>query len=52
LQAGAVNIVVQDGDQEVVVNTLAAREIFGEMTLVDGQPRSAAAVAKGAPRAC
>ena len=47
IQAGAVNIVVQDGDQEVVVKTLAAGEIFGEMALVDGQPRSAAAVAKG-----
>ena len=47
IQAGAVNIVVKNGDQEVVVNTLAKGEIFGEMALVDDQLRSAAAVAKG-----
>ena len=46
VQAGAVNIVVKGDGNEVVVDTISAGEVFGEMALVDEQPRSAWAVAK------
>ena len=46
IQSGQVNIVVPVDDTDKVVGTLVAGELFGEMALVDSQPRSATAVAK------
>ena len=48
VQAGAVDIVVKEDGNDVVVDTLTAGEVFGEMALVDEQPRSARAIAKQA----
>lgn len=46
IQSGQVNIVVPAEDKDKVVGTLVAGELFGEMALVDSQPRSATAVAQ------
>ena len=48
IQSGQVNIVVPVDDKDKVVGTLVAGELFGEMALVDSQPRSATAVAQQA----
>ncbi len=47
IQAGGVNIVVPHEDKDKIVGTLAPGDLFGEMALVDSQPRSATAVAQG-----
>lgn len=47
IQAGAVNITVPQDDQDKIVGTLAPGDLFGEMALVDSQPRSATAVSAG-----
>ncbi len=46
IQSGQVNIVVPADDTDKVVGTLVAGELFGEMALVDSQPRSATAIAQ------
>ncbi len=46
IEAGRVRIYVQDdGGQEISVNFLGAGDIFGELALIDGLPRSASAIA-------
>lgn len=46
VQAGLVKIVISTSDRsEVVLSLLSPNQIFGEMALLDGQPRSATAVA-------
>jgi CRP-like cAMP-binding protein len=39
-----VNIVAKKGTMDVVLNTLSRGDFFGEMALVDDEPRSARAV--------
>jgi CRP-like cAMP-binding protein len=51
IQSGEVDIVVGTPEAPVVVNTLHPGEIVGEMALVDNQPRSAGARARG-PTTC
>jgi CRP-like cAMP-binding protein len=46
IQTGSVKIVVGEGEEATVVETLAAGDLLGEMALVDAQPRSATAQAK------
>jgi CRP-like cAMP-binding protein len=46
IQAGSVKIVVGEGEEATVVETLAAGDLLGEMALVDAQTRSATAQAK------
>lgn len=45
LQAGRVKIVRMVGGQEVLLNIMKVGDIFGEMALIDNQPRSASAIA-------
>jgi len=45
IQSGTVEIARQVADQRRVIASLAAGEIFGEMALIDGQPRMADAIA-------
>ena len=51
IQSGSVEIVIENGDRRVVVDTLEPGEFFGEMALVDDEPRSATAIAKD-PTTC
>ena len=44
IRSGKVNIIAQQGTMDVVLNTLSRGDFFGEMALVDDQPRSASAV--------
>ena len=42
LMAGRAKVLVQDGEgREVILSTLDAGQFFGEMSLIDGRPRSA-----------
>ena len=50
IQAGQVTVVREDGDLEFVVGELKSGDIFGEMAIVDRQPRSATVRAKGTAR--
>ena len=47
IQIGSVEIVLESAGRRTVVDTLEPGEFFGEMALVDKEPRSASAVAKG-----
>ena len=51
IHAGAVNVVVDGKGGAAVVDTLEPGEFFGEMALVDNEPRSATAIAK-VPTTC
>jgi CRP/FNR family cyclic AMP-dependent transcriptional regulator len=48
---GAVDIVLKSGGDQAVIDTLEPGEFFGEMALVDSEPRSAAAIAR-VPTTC
>jgi GAF domain-containing protein len=50
VQSGKVNIMKQTAAGEIVIATLGAGEILGEMALFDRLPRSATAVASGEAR--
>ena len=44
---GRIDVIRSDGaGNDVVIATLGAGEVFGELALIDGEPRSASAVAK------
>ena len=46
IQAGVVEVTAQRDGHDVVLNTLVAGDLVGEMALVDSKPRSATAKAK------
>jgi uncharacterized membrane protein len=45
IEEGAIDIVAGTGKQRVVLSTLFKQQFFGELSLLDGAPRSATAVA-------
>src|SRR5512140_3282077 len=45
IEDGAVDIVAGSGKQKVILRSLIKRQYFGELSLLDGAPRSATAVA-------
>ena len=45
IQDGAVDIIAGTGKQKVIVSSLFKQQYFGELSLLDGAPRSATAVA-------
>jgi len=45
IEDGAVDIVAGSGKQKVILTALSKRQYFGELSLLDGAPRSATAVA-------
>src|SRR5215475_8014026 len=45
IESGAVDIVAGSGKQQVIVASLFKQQYFGELSLLDGAPRSATAVA-------
>ena len=51
IQSGMIEIKLARDGTDVVVDTLEAGDLLGEMALVDSQPRSATAVAK-VPTTC
>lgn len=50
IQAGRVEVLREEGDAEVVLRELAAGDVFGEMAIIERQPRSATVRAKGTAR--
>ena len=48
IESGAVDIIAGSGRQQVIVASLFRQQYFGELALLDGAPRSAAAVASRA----
>ncbi|MDX2102699.1 MAG: cyclic nucleotide-binding domain-containing protein [Alphaproteobacteria bacterium] len=51
VESGAVEISRTSGDRKVVLGTIPAKGIFGEMALIDDKPRLATATAVG-PTVC
>ncbi len=51
IQAGAVDITVERDGKPVLLGTLVAGKLLGEMALIDAKPRSAMATAKE-PKTC
>lgn len=47
IEKGHIEIFIGHGDSEVVLTTLGPGEVFGEMSVIDGSPRSASARAHG-----
>ena len=45
IESGRVEIRLEGSDGDVCLNTLGVGEIFGEMAVIDGSPRSASAIA-------
>src|ERR1051325_6053310 len=45
IEDGAVDIVAGSGKQKVILTSLFKQQYFGELSLLDGAPRSASAVA-------
>ncbi len=50
IQAGEVNVVREESGSEVVISSLQTGAIFGEMAIIDRQPRSRTVRAKGKAR--
>ncbi len=50
VQAGEVDVVREESGSEVVISTLQTGAIFGEMAIIDRQPRSRTVRAKGKAR--
>jgi len=51
VQVGGVKVfVLSDTGREILLNVMAAGEVFGEIALLDGNPRTAAAATVGATR--
>ena len=47
---GEVEVIREDGGEQVILSTLTKGDIFGEMALFSGQPRSATIRSKGETR--
>ena len=47
---GEVDVIREDGGEQVILSTLKKGDIFGEMALFSGQPRSATIRSKGETR--
>ena len=50
IQAGEVDVVREESGSEVVISSLQTGAIFGEMAIIDRQPRSRTVRAKGKAR--
>jgi len=51
IQSGSVDIVLNNSTQDIIVGTPEPGGFFGEMSLVDNEPRSASAIAR-TPTVC
>lgn len=50
VQQGCVEVVVEGGEGEIVLSRLEIGDVFGEMALFTGEPRSASVRAQGSAR--